>query len=76
VVDHLRPRAAAGAAFALGVVALPNPTVDAAYGFVAGILTTGAVGGVRPRDDVAAWVVTGLAAVTVAGVAYAVVYMA
>ncbi|MFB6120575.1 MAG: metal-dependent hydrolase [Halobacteriaceae archaeon] len=74
--DHLRPRATAGAAFAVSVVVLPNPTVDAAYGFVAGILTTGAVGGVRPRDDFASWVVTGLAAVTVAAVAFAAVYLA
>jgi len=72
---HVRPRATAGAAFAVSVLVLPNPTVDAAYGFVAGILTTGAVG-LRPRDDAVAWLVTGLSAVTVAAVAFAAVYLA
>ena len=73
---HLRPRATAGAAFAVSVIALPNPTVDAAYGFVAGILTTGAVGGFRLKDGFVAWVVTGLAAVTIAAVAFAAAYLA
>jgi hypothetical protein len=72
--DHLRTRAVTGAGYAPAVALLPQPTVDAAYGFVVGVLAVGAVAGVRRGDGVAAWVVTGLTSVTVAGLAFALAY--
>mgnify|MGYP000692925112 CR=1 FL=1 len=73
----LRPKAALGAAYAGAVVLVPPPTMAASYQFVFSVLAVGFVGAVpaprRPRLDEA--LVTGLAAVTLAGGAYAVAYL-
>ncbi|MFP4529904.1 MAG: metal-dependent hydrolase [Halodesulfurarchaeum sp.] len=73
---QIKPRAAVGASFAVAVFLIPAPTLGESYQFVFGALTMGAVGLV-PRDRRAplAWIVTGLAAVTLAGVGYAVAYL-
>ncbi|SEW29416.1 metal-dependent hydrolase [Halobacterium jilantaiense] len=75
-------RAAAGAAYALAVVAVPAPTLDTSYQFVFSVLAVGTVG-VTPKPTaprtlpgLPSAAITGLAAVTVAGVAYAVAYAA
>ncbi|MUV59711.1 metal-dependent hydrolase [Halobacterium sp. CBA1126] len=81
--DHVNPRAASGAAYALAVLVLPPPTVDASYQFVFSVVAVGFVGVVpAPRfgqrslalPSLPTGLVTGLAAVTLAGVAYAVAY--
>jgi membrane-bound metal-dependent hydrolase YbcI (DUF457 family) len=75
-------RAAAGASYALAVLAVPAPTLDASYQFVFSVLAVGTVG-VAPKPTAPRTLpglptaaLTGLAAVTVAGVAYAVTYLA
>jgi len=75
-------RAVAGAAYALAVLAVPAPTLDASYQFVFSVLAVGTVG-VAPKPTAPRTLpglptaaLTGLAAVTVAGVAYAVTYLA
>jgi len=74
-------RAAAGAAYALAVVAVPAPTLDTSYQFVFSVLAVGTVG-VTPKPTaprtlpgLPSAAITGLAAVTVAGAAYAVTYI-
>ena len=81
--DHVNSRAAFGAAYALAVLVLPPPTVDASYQFVFSVVAVGFVGVVpapklRQRSltlpSLPTAVVTGLAAVTLAGLAYGVAY--
>ena len=80
----LRPRAALGTSYAGAVVLLPLPTLAASYQFVVGVLVLGAVvalvglpttdlNSVRAREGV---LVTGLATVTVAFLAYLLAYLA
>jgi membrane-bound metal-dependent hydrolase YbcI (DUF457 family) len=82
------PRASLGAGYAASVFVVPAPTLDQSYQFVFTILAVGSVGlfprlrrtdsltspGFRRPDAVAA-LVTGLAAVTLAWLTYAVVYV-
>ncbi|MFB6220385.1 MAG: metal-dependent hydrolase, partial [Halolamina sp.] len=76
-------RAVAGAGYALAALAIPAPTLEVSYQFVFSVLAVGAVGIVpRPRfpirferPNVENAVLTGLAAVTVAGVAYTLAYV-
>jgi membrane-bound metal-dependent hydrolase YbcI (DUF457 family) len=75
-------RAAAGVAYALAVLAVPAPTLDGSYQFVFTVLAVGTVG-VAPKPTaprtlpgLPSALLTGLAAVTVAGAAYAVTYLA
>jgi hypothetical protein len=83
LTDHLNVRATAGAAYALAVLVLPPPTLDASYQFVFSVLAVGFVGAVPnpqlrdrslslPSAPTAA--ITGLTAVTLAGVAYGIAY--
>lgn len=82
-------RATLGAGYAAGAVLIPAPTLEVSYQFVFTVIAVGLVG-VMPRvrlesppggsrvalPDGASAAVTGLAAVTLAGVAYAVAYVA
>jgi len=75
-------RAVAGATYALAAVALPAPTLETSYQFVFSVLAVGTVG-VTPKPTaprtlpgLPSALLTGLAAVTVAGAAYAVAYVA
>jgi len=78
-VDH---RAVAGAGYALAALAVPAPTLDASYQFVFSVLAVGTVGAApkptapRTLPSLPAAALTGLAAVTVAGVAYTAAYLA
>jgi membrane-bound metal-dependent hydrolase YbcI (DUF457 family) len=76
--SHLRGKAALGAAYAGAVLVLPPPTVHASYQFVFSVLAVGSLGAVpaRGRPGVRDAALTGLAAVTLAGAAYAVAYVA
>lgn len=83
VTDHVSMRAAAGGAYALAVLVLPPPTLDASYQFVFSVLAVGFVGAVpapqfRQRSlslpSLPTAVVTGLTAVTLAAAAYGVAY--
>ena len=78
-------RASAGVGYAAAILVIPAPTLDLSYPFVFSVLLVGAVGVVprlrlndrrleRPRALDA--LLTGLAAVTTAGLAYAIVYFA
>lgn len=74
----LRPRAAVGAAYATAVLFVPAPTLDGSYMFVFSVLAVGIVGAVpirRHLPDALTAVTTGLAGVTVAGLAYLVAYL-
>ncbi|GAB7094830.1 metal-dependent hydrolase [Halolamina litorea] len=77
-------RAVAGVGYALAVLAIPAPTIDSSYQFVFSVLAVGMIGTtprVRlpdiaiERPDAISAAITGLTAVTVAGVAYAVAYV-
>jgi len=74
----VRPRATLGAGYATAVLVLPAPTLDASAHFVVSVLAIAVVGApARPFSrgvDHLRMVVTGLAAVTIAAVAYAVAY--
>lgn len=77
VVDR---RAAGGALYGAAAFVLPPPTLETSYHFVFSVLAVGTVGAAplarRPRRrQVAAAVVTGLAAVTFAWAAYVLVYV-
>lgn len=83
LTDHLSVRASAGAAYALAVLVLPPPTLDASYQFVFSVLAVGFVGAVpNPKfgersltlPSLPTAVVTGLTAVTLAGTAYGIAY--
>ncbi|MFC4359158.1 metal-dependent hydrolase [Halobium salinum] len=82
----LEPRAALGVGYAVSVLLIPAPTLDLSYPFVFSVLAVGLVGAVPrvrrlgerlsvERPGAATAVVTGLAAVTVAWLAYAVAYL-
>jgi membrane-bound metal-dependent hydrolase YbcI (DUF457 family) len=80
--DHVSPRAAVGAGYALAAVAIPAPTLSVSYHFVFSVVAVGFVGAVpeRVRDgpklpDRHRAAVTGLAAVTLAVVGYALAYL-
>jgi len=82
VGEFLDYRATAGAGYALAALAVPAPTLEASYQFVFSVLAVGTVG-VTPKPTaprtlpgLPSALVTGLAAVTVAGAAYAVAYLA
>lgn len=77
-------RAVVGVGYALAALAIPAPTLEFSYPFVLSVLSVGMIGAVprfrvlearieRPSPVGAA--LTGLAAVTVAGVAYAAAYV-
>lgn len=72
----IRPRAAFGTVFALAVFLIPAPTLGESYQFVFGVLAVGSLGIVpRDRRTPLSWVVTGLAAVTLAGLAFVLAYL-
>ncbi|QKY20225.1 metal-dependent hydrolase [Halolamina sp. CBA1230] len=83
--DAIDFRAVAGAGYALAALAIPAPTLEFSYPFVFSVLSVGMIGVVprvrlpdveiEPPDAVGA-ALTGLAAVTLAGAAYAVAYVA
>jgi hypothetical protein len=69
------PRAALGVGYAVAVLAVPAPTVEVASPFVVSVLAVGVVGvPLTRRPRVLPAVATGLAAVTLAALAYATVY--
>lgn len=71
----VRPRAALGVGYAVAVLAVPAPTVEVASPFVVSVLAVGLVGvPVTRRPRPLPTVATGLAAVTLAALAYATVY--
>lgn len=77
---HVNARAAVGAAYALAVFVIPPPTLDVSYHFVFSVLAVGFVGGVpdpiqRRLPDRNSAFVTGLTAVTLAGLGYALAYV-
>ena len=76
--SYLRPRAALGASYAFAVLFLPAPTVDWAYPFVFSVLAVGMVGALPVRKRLPGGMTaatTGLAGVTVAGLAYGIAYL-
>lgn len=82
LMDHLNGRAAAGTAYAAAVLVLPPPTLDVSYHFVFSVVAVGVVAAVPipSRRSVSVptpfnALVTGLTAVTLAGVAYTVAYL-
>ncbi|MFT4880024.1 MAG: hypothetical protein ACI9HI_000013 [Salinirussus sp.] len=76
VMTVVRPRAAVGVGYAAAVLAVPAPTVEAAPPFVLSVLAVGLVGvPVTRRPQPLPAVTTGLAAVTLAGLAYATGYL-
>ncbi|WP_066142089.1 metal-dependent hydrolase [Haladaptatus sp. R4] len=81
--EHIHPRAALGVGYALAALVIPAPTLSVSYQFVFSVLAVGAVGvgpqlhperPFRPVRNPRAWLCTGMAAVTLAAVAYAAVY--
>lgn len=82
LTDHVNGRAAGGAAYALAALVIPPPTLAGSYQFVFSVVAVGAVGAVplpyrRQLSMPHPWtaLLTGLAAVTLGGAAYAVVYL-
>lgn len=75
--SHIRPRAAVGGAYAIAVLLIPAPTLSTSYQFVFSVTAVGFVGAVsrRGRGSWPTRIVTGLAAVTAAGLAYAAGYL-
>ncbi|WP_232686056.1 metal-dependent hydrolase [Halobacterium zhouii] len=80
--EHVNARAAAGAAYALAALVIPPPTLAGSYQFVFSVLAVSVVGVVplenhRTVSTPHPWtaLLTGLAAVTLGGVAYATVYL-
>lgn len=78
LVESVNPRATLGVGYAGAALLLPAPTLEQSALFVFSVLAIGVVGApVRPfRDgmDSREMVVTGLSAITVAALAYALVY--
>jgi len=78
LTDLVSPRASLGAGYAAAALLLPAPTMEQSAHFVFSVLAISVIGApVRPFSrgvDHLRVVVTGLAAVTVAGVAYALAY--
>lgn len=77
---NINARATLGAAYALAVFVIPPPTLDVSYHFVFSVLAVGFVGSVpdpiqRRLPDRTTAFVTGLAAVTLAGLGYALAYV-
>ena len=85
---HLHGRATLGVAYAGAALAVPAPTLDSSYQFVFSVLAVGIVGPASlarwrwwrdttrgPTDDALAAALTGLTAVTLASLAYALVYV-
>ncbi|MFB6109601.1 MAG: metal-dependent hydrolase [Halodesulfurarchaeum sp.] len=73
---RIKPRAALGAVFAAAGFLIPAPTLAESYQFVFGVLAMGLVGLDRhDRFAPLSWTATAMAAVTLAGAAYAVVYL-
>ncbi|WP_435095233.1 metal-dependent hydrolase [Halarchaeum sp. P4] len=76
---HLHGRAAAGGAYALAALVITPPTLQVSYHFVFSVVAIGVVGAVQPlqrrRPDAETALVTGLAAVTTAGVGYTLAYL-
>jgi len=75
---HVDRRAVLGVAYAGAALALPAPTLEVSYHFVFSVLAVGFVGVAPPSlDRVRTWRagVTALAAVSLAAVAYATVYL-
>ncbi|WP_129113301.1 metal-dependent hydrolase [Halegenticoccus tardaugens] len=81
----VNPRAALGLGYAASVLLIPTPTLDLSYPFVFSVLAVGAIG-VVPRvrpfrgptleiPEAPSAALTGLAAVTLAGLAYAAAYL-
>ncbi|SIR22834.1 LexA-binding, inner membrane-associated putative hydrolase [Haladaptatus litoreus] len=84
LLGHVHGRATLGAGYALTALFLPAPTLDVSYHFVFSVLAVGAVGvgpklyplrSFRVERDPRAWLCTGMAAVTVAVLAYAGAYI-
>jgi hypothetical protein len=77
IAPHISPRAVLGGGYALAALVLPAPTLDVSYHFVFSVTAVGIVGAMPHRGRIghATRAVTGLAAVTLAGVAYAVSYL-
>jgi membrane-bound metal-dependent hydrolase YbcI (DUF457 family) len=82
--EHVHPRAALGIGYALAALVIPAPTLSVSYQFVFSVLAVGAVGvgprlhperPFRPVRNPSAWVCTGMAAVTLAVIAYAGMYV-
>jgi len=86
LLTHIDARAAVGVAYALAVVLMPAPTLQVSYHFVFSILAL-AIVGVAPHflpgrpllsaewNDTITWGMTGLAAVSVAVLAYTLTYV-
>lgn len=77
---HVDARAAVGVAYALAVFVIPPPTLSVSYPFVFSVLAVGVVGAVphplrRRLPDRATAAITGLSAVSLAGLGYAVAYL-
>jgi len=75
---HVDRRAVLGVAYAGAALALPAPTLDVSYHFVFSVLAVGFVGVTPPSlERVRTWraAVTALAAISLAAVAYAAVYL-
>lgn len=75
--SQVSPRAVAGVVYAGAVLLLPAPTLDAATGFVFSVLAVGLVGVPARWRSRHAWraVGTGLAAITLAALAYVLAYL-
>lgn len=78
-LEAVDPRAGLGALYGAAAFVLPAPTLETSYHFVFSVLAMGSVGAVplASRFDgpqLARAAVTGLAAVTLAGAAFAIVY--
>lgn len=75
--ETLAGRATVGAGYAGAALVLPAPTLETSYHFVFSVLAVGAVAAVptRLRRYPRRTLVTGLAAVTLAGAAYTAVYL-
>jgi hypothetical protein len=79
---NVSPRAAVGAGYALAALAIPAPTLSVSYHFVFSVVAVGFVGAVPERvrggpelPDRETAAVTGLVAVTLAVLAYALAYL-
>ena len=79
-VELVEPRAGIGALYGAAVFVLPPPTLETSYHFVFSVLAVGSVGAVPlvgrlDRERAAGAAVSALAAITLAGAAYAVAYV-
>lgn len=76
--ELVHPRASLGMGYAVAAILLPAPTLERSAHFVVSVLALGVVGApIRPFSKGVNWLetlVTGLAAVTVAALAYALAY--